>query len=351
MTSHIGSLDANLLAPLQALLELQHVSRAAERMHVSQSAMSATLARLRRHFDDELLIRSGSAYASTPLAGSLLPLVNSAVQAIESAFDARAGFEPRTSDRRFTIVASDYAAGVVNPPLRALLAETAPDVGVHFHSVPGSPVLDRMALEYDLIIAPGEYGLRGDFRPLFRDEFVCLLDVNHPAAAEPEMTIDQLSEIPHAAASFAANLSTGADRLLDQLGVRRRVAVVSDEWLSLPWLIRDTSLVALLPRRIASWWAARGDFVLREVPGHDRGEFIENVYWHPSRRGDDGLAWLRNQMVDAIAESDGEPSGTYVAASADGRTLRHPRRAERAPHGVRPLDDPADHGIAAGRDV
>ena len=259
MTSHIGSLDANLLAPLQALLELQHVSRAAERMHVSQSAMSATLARLRRHFDDELLIRSGSAYTLTPLARSLLPLVISAVQAIESAFDARAGFEPRASDRRFTIVASDYAAGVVNPPLRAMLAETAPDVGVHFHSVPGSP-------------GPGPHGprVRPDHRPRriraarglpaslsATNSSVCST-LNHPAAAEPEMTIDQLSEIPHAAASFAPNLSTGADRLLDQLGVHRRVAVVSDEWLSLPWLIRDTSLVALLPRRIASWWASAG---------------------------------------------------------------------------------------------
>jgi len=307
MTSRIGSLDANLLAPLQALLELQHVSRAAERMHVSQSAMSATLARLRRHFNDELLIRSGSAYTLTPRARSLLPLVISAVQAIESAFDTRAGFEPRASDRRFTIVASDYAAGVVNPPLRAMLAATAPDVGVHFHSVSGTPGLDRIALEYDLIIAPGEYGLRGECRPLFRDDFVCLLDADHPAAAEPEMTIDLLSEIPHAATSFAPNLSTGADRLLDQLGVHRRVAVVSDEWLSLPWLIRGTSLIALLPRRIASWWASRGGFVLREVPGDDRGEFIENVYWHPSRRGDDGLAWLRNQMAEALAACDDDP--------------------------------------------
>lgn len=305
MTLHVASLDANLLAPLQALLELQHVSRAAERMHVSQSAMSATLARLRRHFDDELLVRSGSAYTLTPRARSLLPLVNSAVRAIESVFDARSGFDPPSSDRRFTIVASAYAAGVVNPPLRALLTETAPNVGVGFHSFPETPVVDRTALEYDLIIAPGEYGMPGDCLPLFRDDFVCLLDANHPAAAEPEITVSLLSQIPHAAASFASNQSTGADRLLDRLGVERRVAVLSDDYLSLPWLIRQTGLVALLPRRIASWWAATGSFVLREVPGADSGELIENIYWHPSRRGDDGLAWLRSRMVDAVAESDG----------------------------------------------
>jgi DNA-binding transcriptional LysR family regulator len=97
-------------------------------------------------------------------------------------------------------------------------------------------------------------------------------------------------------------MATGADRLLARLGVRPRVAVVSNEWLSLPWLIRETDLVTLLPRRVASWWADRSGFVLREIPGGDSGRFTETMFWHPTRAGDDGLAWLREQILAAVPQ-------------------------------------------------
>jgi len=312
---HIGSLDANLLAPLQALLELQHVSRAADRMHVSQSAMSATLARLRRHFDDELLVRSGSSYTLTPRARILLPLVNEAVQSLESVFNVRAGFDPSVSDRRFTIFASDYAAGVVNPGLRSLLAKRGPSISVEFHSMPRHPIVDREALEVDLIIGPLEYGMPGDQLNLFQDDFVCLLDASHPALAEEAMTVEMLAEIPHATVSFASNMSTGADRLLDHLGVERRISLVTNTWFSLPWLVRGTDLVTLLPRRVATWWADRGGFGIREVPGGDSGAFTEALFWHPSRHADRGLAWLREQLVEAVTEPS-EGTGEQ-AAEAD----------------------------------
>jgi len=300
--AHIRSLDANLIAPLQSLLELQHVSRAAERMHVSQSAMSATLARLRRHFDDELLVRAGSRYTLTPRGRQLLPLVNRAARAVEAALDVRTAFHPGSSDRRFTIIASDYAAGVLNPRLRALLTESAPEISVEFLSFPNFPIVERVILEFDLVIAPGDFGLPGKYLELFDDDFVCLLDARHPAVSAPEITVDMLCSISHAAAQFASNMATGADRILAQLGVRHRVAVVSNEWLSLPWLIRDTDLITLLPRRVATWWAERGGFVLREIPGGDSGRFTENMFWHPSRGGDEGLAWLRGQILAAVPQ-------------------------------------------------
>jgi DNA-binding transcriptional LysR family regulator len=300
---HIGSLDANLLAPLQALLELQHVSKAADRMHVSQSAMSSTLARLRRLFDDELLVRAGSSYSLTPRAMTLLPLVNQAVQSLESVFDVRVGFDPSVSDRRFRILASDYAAGVVNPGLRRLLAMEGPSISVEFHSMPNHPIVDREALEFDLIIGPLEYGMPGHHTDLFYDDFVCLLDAAHPALRSEDLTVGMLIEIPHATVSFASNMSTGADRLLSDLGVQGRVALVTDTWFSLPWLVRGTDLVALLPRRVASWWADRGGFGIREIPGGDSGPFTEALFWHPSRQADQGLAWLREQIVRAVDAS------------------------------------------------
>ncbi|MGW0949265.1 LysR family transcriptional regulator [Streptomyces sp. NPDC002623] len=95
----MAGLDLNLLVPLQALLELRHVTRAAQRVHLTQSTMSSSLARLRHHFDDELLVRSGSSYPLTPLGQHLVPLVNEAMWAAGNALSAASGFTPLHSER------------------------------------------------------------------------------------------------------------------------------------------------------------------------------------------------------------------------------------------------------------
>lgn len=301
------NLDFNLLVPLQALLELRHVTRAAERIHLSQSAMSATLARLRRHFDDELLVRTGSTYTLTPLGGRLQPLVNDAIRAAENAMNARPRFSATDSDRRFVITASTYAAGVVGPLLRAHLARDAPRVSVEFHAMPKTALAERDVLESDLMIGPTGYGLRGEHQVLFEDDFVCVLHAGHPAADVAEMTTDVLASWPHAAVSFAPNMSTAADRLMRDLGVQRHVALVADDWLPLPWLIRNTDLIAVLPRRVATWAIADGDYRCFELPGVNRGRFAEAAFWHPSRDADPGLQWLIAILRSAVHEQTPSP--------------------------------------------
>ena len=115
------NLDLNLLPHLQVLLELRNISRAAERLQLSQPATSAAMARLRRHFDDELLVRNGRTYDLTPFAQSLVPLVDEAMLHIQRATRVRSGFDPATSEREFVIAASDYAAALIVGPLRGIL--------------------------------------------------------------------------------------------------------------------------------------------------------------------------------------------------------------------------------------
>lgn len=315
----VAGLDLNLLVPLRALLEMRHVTRAAERIHLSQPAMSATLSRLRRHFDDELLVRVGGGYELTPLARRLLPLVTEAVRSAENAFRARSGFNPVESDRRFVVIASHYAAAVVGPPLRAQLELRAPQVSIEFHAMPRHLLAERDVLESDVIIGPIDYGFPGAREILFEDDFVCLLADENPAAAETAMTVELLAHLPHAAASFASNLPTRADLLLEELGVSRRVLVVADDWLTLPWLIRATDLVALIPRRVAAWMVENAGFQSREVPGPDRGRFSEAVFWHPSRDTDPGLLWLRQQLQEvgsSIGSRRAQNSATDATAPA-----------------------------------
>lgn len=301
----VAGLDFNLLVPLQSLLEIRHVTRAAERIHLSQSAMSTILGRLRRHFDDELLVRSGTSHTLTPLGQRLLPLVNEAIRAAENALSVRSGFDPATSERHFVLTLSTYAAGVVGPPLRAHLAREGPGVSVQFHAMPKNALAERDVLAVDLLVGPLGYGLPGMHRPLFSDDFVCLFDVTHPLAEAHELSAAALGRWPHAAASFAPNLRTAADRLLDDLGVQPRKALIAEDWLPLPWLVRNTDLLAVLPRRVATWAARCGDFVFRELPGEDRAPFTEAAFWHPSRTNEPGLQWLIGALVTAMDECDG----------------------------------------------
>src|SRR5438270_4095952 len=122
----LPNLDLNLLLSLDALLEQRGVTRAAQQLGLSQPALSASLARLRRHFGDELLTRVGNEYRLTPLAAHLKPRVRLALEGVERVFTAQPEFDPAQSTREFSVFMSDYAAAVLGSPLAELLGEEAP---------------------------------------------------------------------------------------------------------------------------------------------------------------------------------------------------------------------------------
>src|SRR3954464_15224205 len=123
---NVASLDLNLLVSLDALLQERSVTRAAARMGLSQPALSASLARLRRHFGDELLTRVGNDYRLTPLAVQLRELARIALSGVERVFTAQPEFDPASSTREFTLLVSDYVVAILGDTIAALLAEEAP---------------------------------------------------------------------------------------------------------------------------------------------------------------------------------------------------------------------------------
>ena len=133
--SKLANLDLNLLVSLDALLAERSVSRAAERLSLSQPSLSASLARLRRHFRDDLLVRVGNRYELTPLAAQLAEQTASALAAVARVFASEPDFDPATAEREFTVLISDYAITVLGPPLAALLQQ-APHVRLRLHQVP-----------------------------------------------------------------------------------------------------------------------------------------------------------------------------------------------------------------------
>ncbi|MEJ1109548.1 MULTISPECIES: LysR family transcriptional regulator [unclassified Kribbella] len=197
MPQSLANLDLNLLLTLDALLEERNVTRAAARVGVSQPAVSAALARLRRHFGDELLSRVGNRYELTPLALQLRGHTATALASVQRVFDASPDFEPAEADREFTFLMSDYAAAVLGPTLAAAVAREAPGVRLRLpmHTPDAVDHAAETLRVVDGIVLP--HGFISDFPSvdLFDDDWVGLVATEHPEVGS-SLTMDQLATLP-----------------------------------------------------------------------------------------------------------------------------------------------------------
>ena len=248
--SKLANLDLNLLVSLDALLSERSVSRAAERLGLSQPSLSASLARLRRHFHDDLLDRVGNRYELTPLAAQLAGQTASALAAVARVFASEPGFDPATADREFTVLISDYAITVLGPQLAALLQQ-APSVRLRLHQVT-IPVVNDAAQalrEVDAMALPHGYLSDLPSQQLFTDRWVCIVAADHRGVGE-KVTLADLEELPMVVAHTPASY-TPAGKQLSMLGVQPRVQLVAETFLALPFLVAASNGVALIQERLA----------------------------------------------------------------------------------------------------
>ena len=202
MKERLREVDANLLLSLHALLEERNLTHAGERMTMSQPAMSGALARLRKHFDDELLVRVGRGFELTPLAEGLRPLVAEAVEAAEALLGNQREFDAGSSSKRFAVSMSEYAMTVLAEPLTRLLGEQAPGCSVALDPIDVRPdQFEAQLMRRDLIVGPLGFEFPGRMQPVFTDELVCVVDRDHPRLKDGALTLDDLQAMPHAVAA------------------------------------------------------------------------------------------------------------------------------------------------------
>ena len=296
---NLASVDLNLLEPLIALLEERSVTRSAIRTQRSQPAVSASLARLRRIFDDELLRRVGNHYELTPFAEQLLPACLDAMASVHRVFDSGAAFDPSASRRTYRIAISDYALAVIGPHIAEMINAEAPRAGVEF--TPMLRTLVDLAPEslrpYDGMILPHGYVSEQPHLDLFHDRWVCLTAADNPAVTG-ELTMHHLAELPWV-------LSYGTDavlihpvRQLHMLGLNPRVEVTVDGFMALPSFVVGTKRVCVVQERIVALLANRN--LLRAWPcPFDATPLCESMWWHPNRDADPEHIWLRGVVSTA----------------------------------------------------
>jgi DNA-binding transcriptional LysR family regulator len=297
----LGGTDLNLLVALKALLEEGNVTRAGAKIGKSQPAMSTALARLRRHYKDELLVRVGRDYELTPFAKTLVPSVRRTLSAVELALGTGKAFDPASSDYVFRLTATDYAITVLGEPLLRRVSELAPGVRLELDAIPlDMHESERGLMHCDALIGPLGFGFDGAHEPLFRDRFVCIADPANPLLRDGGLSLADLEVLPHAVRSSGRTHVAPADRVLDELGVRRRVQVSTVGWLPLPFLVAGTDLVAIMPERLARRVAIPAGLAIVEPP-FGRVELVETLWWHPDRAISAEHVWLRRTLVEVAA--------------------------------------------------
>lgn len=297
-------LDLNLLVAFDALITTRSVSRAAERLNLSQPAMSAALARLRDYFADDLLVLQGKRMHPTAFADDLAPQVRASLDQLEAMLDKSPIFDPATSQRVFSIVTSDYVLASLIVPLVAQLASEAPGIRIDCQQPQAFTARQLDEGGIDMMIAP-DYVVSGKHPAyvLYEEPQLVIGAAENPMLAGGIISEDDFYAAGHVAVMLGEGRTASyADRQLEMHGRKRKIEVTSPFFTALPWLIEGTSRLGLIHASIARQMERR--FAVKAVPPpFPIPPMLQMLSYHAGREDDAGLTWLRHK-IEAIAAAD-----------------------------------------------
>ncbi|WP_405964973.1 LysR family transcriptional regulator [Streptomyces sp. NBC_00723] len=310
---YLSGLDLNLVLSLRALLEERNVTRAGQRIGLSQPAMSAALARLRRHFDDELLSRVGGQYELTALGRALLDRTATACDLLERVFSSRAEFVPGSEEHEFTLLSSDYAVAVFGAELARTVHAEAPGVRLRFQRPPTDVTEETATLlsTADGLLMP--HGVISGFPTveLFTDGWAFLVAETNDEVGD-RLTMDDLARLPWV--TYQRTYDAPAARQLSMLGIEPRVEVSVDSFQVLPFLVAGTRRIALVQQRLAE--QLRGVAAVRVmVAPYEVVPLQEALWWHPVHTHDAAHMWLRDTAARVGAELSALASGPRAGSA------------------------------------
>lgn len=297
-------LDLNLLVALDAMLHVRSITQAAKQLHMSQSAMSNALARLRDYFGDELLVQVGRRLELTQRGEMLRDAVHDLLLRVETTVSAQPQFDPAASDRLFRIAASDYSQQVLIPHLLALASRAGATVRFQLLPQVGDCARTLERGEADLLIIPKTYcSAEHPLEVLFEESFTCLV---WSASA---LARDGLDRARYASAGHVAMQPPGFDQpafgqgFLDRSGLERRVEVTTWSFLAEPALVVGSERVATVHTRLARRACAQLPLTAF-APPLDIPPLEQAMQWHKYRSSDPGLLWLIGLLREAAREMD-----------------------------------------------
>lgn len=295
----MSRLDLNLLTALEALLSERSVTRAAQRLHLSQPALSVSLSRLRKHFDDPLLLRQGNAYVLTPLAERLANHTAFALEATRRVFENQADWRPETSTRKFVIYGSDYAFSTTAKEVSRIANQVAPGVTFRFQSFNLSIVEDaaNRLRSADGFLLPHGFLSDLEFVDLWSDEWVILADENNTQITEP-LEMRTLVELPWVFTYHERAAMTTVVQQMLHLGVKPKIDAVVEYFLAVPHFVVGTNRLGFAQKSLAEH-AARVPGIRVLAPPFQPSPVVNALWWHPVHNHDPEHIWMRSLFSEA----------------------------------------------------
>ncbi len=297
------NLDLNLLVALDILLEERNVSRAAARLHLSQSAMSGALGRLREFFGDELLVQVGRQMVPTARAEDLGHKVRDILLRIQSAVEAQPSFDPASARRTFRIVTSDYITEVLLADVVRRLKRVAPGISLEF-TPPGTAMGDALQRgEIDFVITPDTH--TQELHPkevLFEETYCCVVWTGNTRVGNA-LSLERYLDLGHIGVYVSKQAPSAEQIFLERVGHERRVEVSVPSFCTVPHLLVGTDLVATMHARLARLYARF--LPLRILPPPlEFPPLVEMIQWSRYFEGDPGQTWMRELIHACVAERE-----------------------------------------------
>lgn len=298
-------LDLNLVVALDALLKHQNVTRAGQALHMSQSAMSGALGRLREHFGDPLLVRVGAELRPTAMGSLLQGRASALMTHVESVLSSTPHFDPGTADREFLIMSSPYLSIVVLS--RAIRAVESIAPGIRFRIVPFSDAPDQSLEKGDLdLLMAAEEAVSGKhpFQALVSDDFVLVCCASRDDIGA-QLTEEQFLTLGHIVVRYGSVGSPYRDEaLLRDLKVERRIELIVNSFCELIPHLLGSRRVATMPRYLAHEFARVHPLRILPLPTLTPPA-TKGMQWHSYKTDDPGLVWLRGQVAEAARSLPG----------------------------------------------
>lgn len=297
----LRGLDLNLLVVLDALLTEKNVTRAGKRIHMSQSATSGALARLRVFFHDELLLQTGRTMLLTPLAQSLMKPVRDIMLQVQATVAATAEFDPATAEREFTIMGSDYAMTVLMTEVLQRVEREAPGIKVELRQTRRTheDLLNRG--EIDFLLMPDIFTSSDHPKEtLFEDTHTCVVWAENTQVGN-RITFEQYLAMGHVCMAFDdARNPSFEEWFLKNYGFVRRIEVLVPAFTLVPAMVVGTNRIATMHTRLARLYAQY--LPLRLVPFPiSIPTLTETLQWHRYQDLDPGCLWLRGIIRETAA--------------------------------------------------
>jgi DNA-binding transcriptional LysR family regulator len=297
---NIEQIDLNLLPVLHAVLSERSATGAAKRLHVTQSAVSNALARLRHALGDPLLVRSARGLVPTPRALALQPGLEQIMSSLRTLVSERDAFDPATTTREFTLACADYCTAILGAKLVVLLRARAPGARLRFVPLEQLAGADGLSSNIDLHLGmPPRVPNGCRSATLFEDHFVCMLKAD--GKLTKKLKLSEYLQAKHIRVSVLNSTSDAIDRALAKRRVSRDIALTVPHFSVVPMMVEQGGYVATLSRRLAETQAQLFQVKVCEPP-FSLGNRSTRMVWHERSEVDPGARFFRDLVREAANE-------------------------------------------------